>query len=452
MRNSAIVAALAAIAPQASAGGYQLMEKNARGLGRAYAGEAAAGEDASTVGSNPAAMSRLKRPQFTVSAATIDADLEVEVEESTVVVPALQAAGLPDIKTQGVTRTNAAPDRPLIPALYAVYPLSEDYAVGLGVFSNFASETAYDADFIGRIAAEKSHVRTTNINPSVSIKLNPMLSLGAGFNAVYAQAELTSANPSASPLMLEPGVVALNPETGEVIVAPNGQSIGSSSVEGDAWGYGWNAGLLLSFNESSRLGLAYRSTVDADLEGDTRFRGTPNVDSFRDFAATAPLQLPEIISLSYVQGLGAGLQLSADITQTRWSNFEDLSIYRKEGGALASRVDERWEDALRYAAGLDYTVSPALTLRTGYAYDNSPVPNERRTLRIPTGDMRFYSLGGSYIFNETASLDLGYSYVVQSKTGISDTREFVGQPFYAKVVGSSEVTGNIFAAQMNIAL
>ncbi len=49
MRNSAIVAALAAIAPQALAGGYQIVEKNARGLGRAYAGEAAAGEDATTV-------------------------------------------------------------------------------------------------------------------------------------------------------------------------------------------------------------------------------------------------------------------------------------------------------------------------------------------------------------------------------------------------------------------
>ncbi|HYX36979.1 MAG TPA: outer membrane protein transport protein [Oligoflexus sp.] len=452
IRNSAILAALAAIAPQALAGGYQIVEKNARGLGRAYAGEAAAGEDATTVGSNPAAMSRLKRPQFSVSAATIDADLEIEVQESTLVVPALQAAGLPSIQAQGVSSANAAPDRPVIPAVYAVYPLSEDYALGLGVFSNFASETGYDADFVGRILAEKSHVRTTNINPSVSFKMSPMLSFGAGFNAVYAQAELSSANPSASPLLLAPGVVALNPQTGEAIVAPNGQTVGSSTIEGDAWGYGWNAGILVSFTETSRLGLAYRSTVDAKLEGDAKFSNVPAVDSFRDFAASAPLQLPEIISLSYVQGLGAGLQVSADITQTSWSNFEDLSIYRKEGGSLASRVDERWEDALRYSAGLDYAVTPGLTVRTGYAYDKSPVPNERRTLRIPTGDMRFYSLGGSYSFNETASLDLGYSRVTQTKTGINDTREFIGQPFYAKVVGTSEIDGNIFAAQMNISL
>ena len=452
IRNTMIFAALAAMAPRALAGGYQVVEKNARGLGRAYAGEAAAGEDATAVGSNPAAMSRLKRPQFSVSAATIDADLKVKVQESTLVVPALKAAGLPDIQAQGTSSSNAAPDRPVIPAMYAVYPLNEDYVLGLGVFSNFASATQYKDDFAGRIAAEKSDVRTTDINPSVSFKLSPMLSFGAGFNAVYAKAELGSANPSASPLQIAPGVVALNPQTGEVIVAPNGQTLGSSTIKGDAWGYGWNAGVLMSFTEDSRLGLAYRSAVDIKLEGDAKFANVPQVDNFRDFGANAPLELPEIISLSYVQGLGAGLQLSADVTQTRWSNFEDLTIYRKDNNAVASKVDENWQDAYRYSAGLDYAMTPGLTLRMGYAYDNSPIPNERRTLRIPTGDMRFYSMGGSYKFNDTASLDLGYSYISQAKTGIEDTREFVGQPFYSKVVATSEIKGNIFGAQMNVAL
>ncbi len=451
-RNSAILAALAAIAPQALAGGYQIVEKNARGLGRAYAGEAAAGEDATAVGSNPAAMSRLKRPQFSVSAATLDADLKVKVQESQLIVPALQAAGLPAANAQGEYTANAAPGNPVIPAIYAVYPLSDSYALGIGVFSNFASETGYDSNFAGRILAEKSKVTTTNINPSVSFKLSPTLSFGAGFNAVYAEAELSSGNPSASPLFVSPGVVALNPQTGEAIVAPNGETVGSSTIKGDNWGYGWNAGVLLSFTESSRLGLAYRSTVDVNLEGDATFTNVPTVDSFTDFAARAPLQLPAIISASYIQGLGAGFQLSADVTQTRWSNFEDLTVYRKNGGAVASKVDERWKDSLRYAVGLDYAVSESIGLRTGYAYDSSPIPNERRTLRIPTGDIRFYSLGGSYKFNETASLDLAYSRIRQASTGINDNREFVGQPFYAKVQATSEVDGQIFAAQMNLAL
>ena len=41
LRPSVTIVALAAIASHALAGGYQIEEKNARGLGRSYAGAAA---------------------------------------------------------------------------------------------------------------------------------------------------------------------------------------------------------------------------------------------------------------------------------------------------------------------------------------------------------------------------------------------------------------------------
>src|SRR5215468_3300793 len=43
----------------ASAAGFQLIEQNASGLGNAYAGQAAAAEDASAIYFNPAGLSRL---------------------------------------------------------------------------------------------------------------------------------------------------------------------------------------------------------------------------------------------------------------------------------------------------------------------------------------------------------------------------------------------------------
>lgn len=446
------VAALTFISSSGIAGGYQINEKNARGMGRGYAGEAAAGENATTVGSNPAAMSRLKRPEFSISASTVDASAKIEVKEANLVIPALQAAGLGTIQAEGSRTADAAPKPSVIPALYAVYPISNEYALGLGVFSNFASESNFDDSFSGRILAQKSRVTTLDINPSLSFKMSPMLSFGVGFNGVYAQAELSSSNPSVAPLKIAPGLTALNPQTGEAIVAPNGLSLGNSTLKGDAWGFGWNAGMLLTLSENSRLGLAYRSTVDLSIEGDATFQNVPTVDAFSDFAANSPLQLPAIISLSYVQGLPGGFQLSADMTQTRWSNFEELNVYRKNGGQLSSTVDERWNDSIRYAVGLDYALSSNLGLRTGYAYDNSPIPDEHRTLRIPTGDLRMYSLGGSYKFSETASLDLAYALLKQSITAINDTRNFLGQPFYAKVEASSKVDAALFAAQMNLAL
>ena len=50
-----------AAAPAAFAAGFALQENSASGLGNAYAGGAAAAEDASTVWWNPAGMSRLKQ-------------------------------------------------------------------------------------------------------------------------------------------------------------------------------------------------------------------------------------------------------------------------------------------------------------------------------------------------------------------------------------------------------
>ena len=51
---------LAAISGAASASGFQLTEQNASGIGNAYAGSAAVGENASTIYFNPAAMTRLQ--------------------------------------------------------------------------------------------------------------------------------------------------------------------------------------------------------------------------------------------------------------------------------------------------------------------------------------------------------------------------------------------------------
>ncbi len=436
----------------AFAGGYQITERNAQGLGRAYAGEAAIARDASTVGSNPAGMSRLVRPSFSVSAATVDANLHVDVKEAGVRVPALAAAGIPILPASGETYSNeVAPEYPIIPSAYGVLPLNERMAVGLGVFSNFSARTDYDAAFIGSLLAEKSEVTTINVNPSFAYQVNPKLAVGIGFNAVYAKAKLSSANPAVGPLRLN-NANLLNPTTGEVIVAPTGSTLGSSEITGDDWAYGWNAGVLLEPTLGTRIGLAYRSVVSARLEGDAKFYGVPRVDAFTDFAGLAPLTIPAIASISVVQNVGDAWALSADITNTRWSSFDDLTIYRKDTGATSSRVQEDWQDANRYSVGVDYAALPALELRAGFALDETPIPDSHRTLRIPTGDMRWYSLGASYQFNEMVSVDAGWAYVRMSRVAISDKREFVGQSFTAELNGSARSDGNIFGTQLNVTL
>ena len=66
-----IAVALAAMTTTSFGAGFQVMEQNASGLGNAYAGQAAAAENASTIYYNPAAMTQLPGAQFTGSAVAI---------------------------------------------------------------------------------------------------------------------------------------------------------------------------------------------------------------------------------------------------------------------------------------------------------------------------------------------------------------------------------------------
>ncbi|MGI3452970.1 outer membrane protein transport protein, partial [Citrobacter arsenatis] len=49
--------------------------------------------------------------------------------------------------------------------------------------------------------------------------------------------------------------------------------------------------------------------------------------------------------------------------------------------------------------------------RTGIAFDDSPVPANRRSISIPDQDRFWLSAGTTYAFNNDASLDVGISYM-----------------------------------------
>ena len=51
------------------------------------------------------------------------------------------------------------------------------------------------------------------------------------------------------------------------------------------------------------------------------------------------------------------------------------------------------------------------TFRTGVAFDDSPVPADKRSISIPDQDRFWVSAGATYAFNENASIDAGVSYM-----------------------------------------
>ncbi len=68
---------------------------------------------------------------------------------------------------------------------------------------------------------------------------------------------------------------------------------------------------------------------------------------------------------------------------------------RMPTGVAVANLDFQWHDGWFFALGAEYDYSPKVTLRTGVAYEISPIQNaSERLLQLPDADRWWASVGG----------------------------------------------------------
>lgn len=383
-----LAAILVGTASQVSASGFALIEQNVSGLGHAYAGQAAAAEDASTIFFNPAGLARLPGKQAVGGLHLIKPTIEYTNTRST-------AATLQSNATAGEGGDAGA--FKAVPNLYGSWELlPAKLWLGLGLNAPFGLATEWDANWIGRFHAIKSDVLTLNINPALAWQVHPMVALGVGLNYQRIDAELTSAvNYSA----LARGALGPNLE-------------GVSKITADDWSWGWNVGVMVTLAPQTRLGIAYRSTVTHTLTGDATFSNRPAAlnAALPDGPIEAAIKLPDMLSVALSHYFGPRLQVLVDYTWTGWDSIRDLSIFRANGAPLA-HTPLRFKDSWRIGLGAAYHLTEAWKLRAGVAYDKTPVRDEFRTPRLPDEDRTWLAVGAQWAFTRQGAVDLGLAYL-----------------------------------------
>lgn len=418
MKKSLLSAALFAAPIVSHAAGFALIEQSASGLGNAYAGAAASAEDASTIFFNPAGMTYIEGTQIVGALHIIKLSADFNNDGST---PATNVLPGPTIITRSGGEGGNLGGVAFVPNLYYKRDISEALKFGFGINAPFGLKTEYDKDWIGRFQGIKSDLKTVNLNPSLAFKVNDQLSLGFGLNAMWIQAELTS---------------AVNLITSER----------TSKVKGDDWGFGYNLGAIYQVTPDTRLGLAFRSKIDQHLKGDVRFSvptgPTPNSDVMAD------VTLPETLSLSAFSRLNSEWDLLADVTWTRWSRFRELAVYR-ENGALLTSTTENWDNTLRYSLGANYHYSDTIKLRAGIAYDEEAISDRYRTVRIPGNDRTWLSFGAAWNATPNTKLDIGYAHLFVKEPTIDDNQTATTPvPSKGRIRGDYDGSVDILSVQL----
>ena len=446
----------ALVAPQAAqASAFQLKENSAKALGRAFAGSTAAGDDASVIVNNPAAMSMLKGNVFQADVTGINFSTKFHGT-------ATDAQGRPISGGNGGDAGTTMP----VPALYFASQVGDRWHIGLGLTAPFGFKTEYDSDWKGRYNGVKSDFKSLDATLSASFDVTDTFAVGVSAIAQKTSAELTSAinyntvglgliQRAAMAGQLPPQVAGQLAAQYAAVVPPG--SDGYAKIKGDDWAYGWQVGGLWKLTANDRIALSYRSKIKHNLEGTGNFTMPSNVTAVLSNPAVAGLlgsgqppfthtdgragfTTPSVATASFWhqdEKFGLGI----DLSWTKWDVFKDLTVKYSNPNQPDTSEDYSWRNTWFASVGGEYYLSDKLTLRGGVAVDTTPTHASTRSPRVPDSTRKWLAFGIGYKATDRFEINAGYAHIFVNEAHIDGVNSSTGD----RLVGSNDDKGNLLS-------
>lgn len=392
---AASVAGAAAFAGQAHAAAFYLQEQSVKANGRAWSGEVSE-RGAQQQWWNPAAIGGITGMQAYGGVTAIlprarATNIGTRVVRPTRTLPGLGTIPASNVAVGGDPSQSDPVNNGYLPNGGFAIPLGQHFAFGLTATSPFSFTTNYENDSWARYSADKTKLRTYDIQPSLAWSPTPALSLGVALNAEYSKATLSNYLPDP----LSP----LRPD-------------GHQSLRGDGWDFGYSLGFQFH-NDKVDLGMSYKSAIKHKLKGSLTIDGfaapVAALVNARIEGAHAEFSTPWQVTLGGRYHLTPQFTLNGQITRFGWSKFDDIALSNL--GTLANQaIPERYKDVFSYSVGADYAVTDRWTLRVGGQRDLSPIVTGERDPRVPDGN-RWTATGGTSLeLTERIGLDASVAY------------------------------------------
>lgn len=383
MRRTVGIACLLLLASSslALAGGVILYEVGTPDVGFATAGWAARAEDAATILTNPAGMTRLEKNDLMLGIQALYADLRFTPNADTT-----------------TTGGNGGNPVGLFPGggFFYVNPTTDRLRLGVAVTGNFGLGMDYDDGWVGRYYAQDSTLMGLSVLPSVAWKVNDRFSIGAAVNAMYGIFETK---------------VAIN--NNRPLLPP--QPDGGLKLDDTAWGFGANVGLLYEPREGTRFGLTYTSRIKLDFRDVPEFSNlAPGMSAALEAAGLldAPIDLsltvPQTAMASFVHRLDDRWTLLGNLGWQDWSAFGKVDVEVGTEDPTSLTVHGKFKDTWHAAVGAEVKTGSPWAISFGTAYDSSCLEDADRTPTLTIGSAWRAGAGGRRALSER--LDLGVAY------------------------------------------
>ncbi len=367
-------------------------------------------EDPSAISHNPATLSGLEKPEVMASLtlAYSEADFDAPMRGS------------------AETRSPAK----FLPNLYVAWPVRDgSMTAGIGITTPYGQSTVWEEEGALQYAAPYyAEMALIDINPMIAFPVSENLHLAIGLNLYWSELEQRQDIPWVA--------FTLDPTTPD----------GTLEAEGDGLGFGANLGLLWEINDKQSIGLTYRSPFDIEYEGDTRLSRIPagslppmfgGVSSGSDFETE--IAFPTILTAGYGCKVNEKLRVEIQVEWLQHSRYESLDVDLGNNGAILAEdsIRQDWDDTWTFGIGADYAIDEYWTVRGGYAFIESPIPDETFSPVILDSDRHVFAAGLGH-HKDAHRCDIAYAYSIFDDRDIDNNQN----PAFN---GTYEINGHLLA-------
>ncbi len=372
---------------QVNAGGLTAYEVGSADVGLASAGYSARAQDASTVLTNPAGMTRLDGNQFLLAGQLLWGNTKFSIDSGTSLALGNGDGGYA-IGSDGWFLGGGP---------FLSYSVSPDLKVGFAMTGNFGAPLSYDDNWVGRYYVQKATMLGISLLPSIAYKVTDKLSLGASVNAMYG---------------IYKNQVAINnpfPSYGD----------GKLKMDDNTWGWGGNLGLLYEIDAGTRLGLTWSSQVNLDFKGSMQFSGlAPGLATLLADRGLLSSQLkvgikvPQQVMGSLFKQVNDRWAVLGSVGWQQWSKFGQVELgidNTTNPRGVTTSLD--FKDTWHVALGAQYHLNDPWTLNFGIAYDSNFQDSSNVSPLLPVNSAWRFGVGGQQQLSKSTYWGIAAEYM-----------------------------------------
>lgn len=357
----------------------------ATAMGGAYSAYA---DDPYAIHYNPAGLTQIKT--ITISAGAEYMDPTLEIHNYT----AQDYNGGTVAENESFSDTS---DNLLVPHLGIAVPIGDKFVFGIAAYVPFGLHVKWDdnpdKNPASYIAAESYYIREV-IAPSLAFKVNEKLSIGGAIllGKTYAGEKKR---------IYAPGL-------------PNHNKLVKVTME-DEFNWSINLGVQYKPIKEVVIGFTYRSKTDVNFnKGDAEVENWDGINGNVDVSGVR-IDHPDQFQLGLRYIPAENFSMEIDVVYSKWSQVTNYTatfdpVLMGSTEELYSNRD--WQDTTQLRIGAEWEINEMFTVRGGYFYDPSPIPDSTFDTMWPDGDRKTYSLGAGINFSDNITLDLVIQYAI----------------------------------------